>query len=55
MGGIIKPREDAQWVSLMVIDHKKIREIRICLDFRELNKACVHDPFPTLFTKEVLE
>lgn len=34
---------------------KKIRVARICVDFRNLNDACVHDPFPTPFTYEVLE
>jgi hypothetical protein len=29
--------------------------IRICVDLRKLNDACLHDPFPTPFTYEVLE
>jgi hypothetical protein len=29
--------------------------IRICVDLRKLNDACLHDPFPTSFTDEVLE
>lgn len=39
----------------MVVQDKKIGGIRICVDLRNLNDACVHDPFPTLFTDEVLE
>ena len=39
----------------MVIQPKKTGEIRICVDLRGLNAACVHDPFPTPFTDEVLE
>jgi hypothetical protein len=31
------------------------RGIRICIDLRKLNDACLHDPFPTPFTDEVLE
>ena len=27
----------------------------ICVDLRKLNDACIHDPFPTPFTDEVLE
>ena len=37
----------------MVVQEKG--EIRICVDLRKLNDACVHDPFPTPFTNEVLE
>jgi len=30
-------------------------EIRICVDMRKLNDACLHDPFPTPFIDEVLD
>jgi hypothetical protein len=39
----------------MVVQDKKTREIRICVDLRKLNYACLHDPFPTPFTDEVLD
>jgi len=40
----------------MVVQEKKNKgEIRIFIDLRKLNDACVHDPFPTPFTDEVLE
>jgi hypothetical protein len=39
----------------MVVQDKKIGEIRICVDLRKLNDACLHDPFPTPFTNEVLD
>jgi hypothetical protein len=39
----------------MVIQDKKTRGIRISVDLRKLNDACLHDPFPTPFTNEVLE
>jgi len=40
----------------MVVQEKKMKgEIRIYVDLRKLNDACVHDPFPTPFTDEVLE
>jgi hypothetical protein len=38
----------------MVLQDKKIGEIKICLDLRKMNDACLHDPFPTPFTNEVL-
>jgi len=40
----------------MVVQEKKQKgEIRICVDLRKLNYACVHDPFPTPFIDKVLE
>ena len=39
----------------MVVQYKKTGEIRICVDLRKLNDACVHNPFPTPFIDEVLE
>jgi hypothetical protein len=29
--------------------------IRIFIDLKKLNDVCLHDPFPTPFTDEVLE
>jgi hypothetical protein len=40
---------------MVVQDKKKGRGISICVDLRKLNDACLHDPFPTPFTDEVLE
>ena len=39
----------------MVVQDKKIGEVRICVDLRKLNDACLHDPFSTPFIDEVLE
>jgi len=40
----------------MVVQEKKHKdEIRICVDLRKLNDAFMHNPFPTLFTDEVLD
>lgn len=44
--GIIEQMEEFDWVSPMVVQEKKQKgEIHICVDLRELNDACVHDPF----------
>lgn len=40
---------------MVVQENKQNGEICICIDLRNLNDACVHDPFLTLFTNEVLE
>jgi hypothetical protein len=53
--GIIEPVEELEWISPMVVQDKKKGEIRICIDLRKLNDACLHDPFPTPFTDEVLD
>ena len=54
--GIIQHVEDSKWIIPIVIhDKKKIGEFRICIDLRKLNDPCLHDPFPTPFTDEVLE
>jgi len=54
--GIIEPGEESEWISLMLIQEKKIAgEIRICVDLRKLNDSYLHYPFPTLFKDEVLE
>ena len=53
---IIEPVEQYDWVSPMVIQEKKTKgEIRICVDLRKLNDSCVHDPFPTPFSDEILD
>jgi hypothetical protein len=53
--GIIEPIAELEWISPMVVQDKKSGEIRIYVDLRKLNDACLHDPFPTTFTDEVLD
>lgn len=53
--GIIELVEESEWISPMVVHDKKTREVRICVDLRKLNDACLIDPFPTPFTDEVLD
>ena len=54
--GIIETVEESKWISLIVVQDKKaIGEVRICVDLRKLNDACLHNPFPTPFIDEVLE
>lgn len=43
---IIFPVGHYQWVSNMVPIRKKNKDIRICIDFRNLNKSCQKDNFP---------
>jgi hypothetical protein len=53
--GVIKPIEESEWISPMVVQEKKQGGITICVYLRNLNDAFLYDPFPTPFTDEVLE
>ena len=53
---ITEPVEESEWIIPIVIQGKKeIGEVRIYFNLRKLNDSCLHDPFPTPFTDEVLE
>ena len=53
---IIYPIEQSGWESLMVLQSKihDLIKLRICVDFRELSKFTLTDPFPTPFADEIL-
>jgi len=53
--GIIELVEEFEWIIPMVVQEKKQRGIRICVELRKLNDSFLHDPFPTPFIDEVLE
>ena len=53
--GIIKSVEELKWINPMVLQYKKTSKVWIYFDLRKLNDACLHDPFLTPFTNEVLE
>ena len=53
---IIESIEESEWISPIVVQDKKATgEVRICVDLRKLNDACLYDPFLTPFTDEILE
>ena len=52
---IIEPVEESEWIIPMAVQDKNTGEIRICVDLRKLNDSCLHDPFATPFTDEVLD
>ena len=54
--GIIYPIDQSEWEIPMVIQPKKHdpKKLRICLNFRELNKVTLTDPFSTPFADEIL-
>ena len=54
--GIIYLVDQLEWASPMVVQPKKHdpRKLRLCLDYKWLNKATKTDPFPTPFVDEIL-
>ena len=52
---IIYPIDQSEWASPMVVQPKKHdpMKLRICVDFIELNKVTLTDPFPTPYADEI--
>jgi hypothetical protein len=44
-----------EWLSNLVPINKKKATIRVCMDFRDLNKSCPKDSFPMPFTDKNLD
>ena len=44
--GFIKPVHQAEWIANAVPIPKKDGNVRMCVDFRDLNRACLKDDFP---------
>jgi hypothetical protein len=53
--GIIEPVKESKWIIPMVVQDNNTKGIRIYVNLRKLNDACLYDPFPTPFTDVVLE
>jgi hypothetical protein len=53
--GFIYPIHLTEWVSNPVPVNKKQGTIRVCTDFRDLNKACPKDNFPTPFIDQIID
>jgi hypothetical protein len=43
------------WVSNLVPIDKKQGTIRMCVDYRDINKACPKDNFPTPFVNQIVD
>ena len=54
--GIIFPIDQSKWTSPMVVQPKKHdpTKLRICVDFRDLNKVKLTNQFPTPYADEIL-
>jgi len=53
--GFIYPVPLTEWVSNLVPVEKKKETICICMDFRDLNKSCPEDNFPTPFIDHIID
>jgi hypothetical protein len=53
--GFIYPMALTDWVSNIFPVNKKQGTIRVCVDYRDINKACPKDNFPTPFVDQIVE
>ena len=53
--GFIYPIALTEWVSNPVPVDKKQGTIHVCTDFRDLNKACPKDNYPTPFIDQIID
>jgi hypothetical protein len=53
--GFIYPVPLTEWVSNLVPVAKKQGTIRVCVDYRDLNKACPKDNYPTPFIDQIID
>jgi hypothetical protein len=44
-----------EWVSHSVLVNKKQGMIHVCIDFHDLNKACLKENFPTSFIDQIFD
>ena len=53
--GFIYPIALNKWVSNLVPVDKKKGTIHVCTDFRDLNKSCPKDNYPTPFIDQIID
>jgi hypothetical protein len=53
--GFIYPVPLTEWVSNLVLVAKKQGTIRVCIDYRDLNKACPKDNYPMPFIDQIID
>ncbi|XP_051145218.1 uncharacterized protein LOC127261085 [Andrographis paniculata] len=53
--GFIREVKYPQWISNIVPVKKKNGQIRVCVDFRDLNEACPKDDFPLPITELMID
>jgi len=53
--GFIKEIQYPRWLANIVPVEKKNGQVRVCVDFRDLNRACPKDDFPLPITEMVVD
>lgn len=53
--GFIYPVPLTEWFSNLSLVDKKQGTICVCIDFRDLNKPCPKDNFPTPFIDQIID
>jgi hypothetical protein len=53
--GFIYPVPLMEWVSNIVLVTKKQGTICVCVDYRDLNKACLKDNYPMPFIDQIID
>ena len=53
--GFIYPVPLTEWVSNIVLVNKKKGTIRVCINFRDLNRACPKDNFLTPYIDQIID
>ena len=53
--GFIYPIPLPEWVSNIVPVDKKQGTIRVCVDYRDINRACPKEKYPTPFIDQIID
>ena len=53
--GVIKEIFFPKWLANTVVVKKKNGKWRVCVDFIDLNRACLKDPFPMLKIDQLVD
>ena len=53
--GFIYPIPLTEWVSNIVPVDKRQGTIRVCVDYRDINRACPKDNYPTPFIDQIID
>ena len=53
--GFIREIKHPEWLANLVMVPKKDKSRRICVDFKDLNKACPKDPFPLPRINQIID
>src|SRR4051794_21938929 len=53
--GFIREIKHPDWLENLVMVPKKDKSWRLCVDFKDLNKACPKDPFPLPRINQIID